>query len=190
MGWPLAVSAALMERRSRALYSALGALCFGHLLSMLLILLPFGLLLWLADWQRAIQIGASLIVFVFGIYLFFTKGHPRYLARVRPNQLVLWSFLSALAHGAGLMLVPIYLGICGLEGPFKSDPMQATVNVGTAFSVALIHSGVMIAAGGIMAATFYYIFGLKFLSKTFINLEKIWAASLTLVGVLGLAAAV
>lgn len=88
------------------------------------------------------------------------------------------------------MLVPIYLGICGLEGPFKSDPIQATVNVGTAFSVALIHSGVMIAAGGIMAATFYYIFGLKLLSKTFINLEKIWAASLVLVGVFGLAAAV
>ena len=29
-----------------------------------------------------------------------------------PSRLALWSFLAAMAHGAGLMLVPIYLGIC------------------------------------------------------------------------------
>src|SRR5436190_3193403 len=60
MGWPLAVSAGLMERDSRALFAALWPLTTGHLLAMLLVLLPFALLVALAEWQRVIQIGASL----------------------------------------------------------------------------------------------------------------------------------
>ena len=41
MGWPLAVSTALMERRDGALWRALAALGAGHLLAMLAILAPF-----------------------------------------------------------------------------------------------------------------------------------------------------
>jgi hypothetical protein len=40
MGWPLAVSAGLMERNARALVAALGSLWAGHLAAMLAILLP------------------------------------------------------------------------------------------------------------------------------------------------------
>lgn len=43
MGWPLAVSAALMERRASALPAALAALSFGHFVAMTAILLPFAL---------------------------------------------------------------------------------------------------------------------------------------------------
>jgi hypothetical protein len=68
MGWPLAVSAGLMEGRSRALVAALGALGAGHLLAMLLVILPFALLVALVDWQRQIQVAASLVVIGFGIF--------------------------------------------------------------------------------------------------------------------------
>src|ERR1041385_3351062 len=44
MGWPLAVSAGLMQRRSSALVAALGPLMAGHLLAMFLVMLPFALL--------------------------------------------------------------------------------------------------------------------------------------------------
>ena len=44
MGWPLAVSAALMDRKTSALPKALGALAFGHFLAMTAILLPFSLM--------------------------------------------------------------------------------------------------------------------------------------------------
>ena len=44
MGWPLAVSAGLMERSSRALVGALWPLTVGHLLAMLVVILPFALL--------------------------------------------------------------------------------------------------------------------------------------------------
>jgi len=98
MGWPLAVSAGLMERSSRALVAALGPLSLGHLLAMLLVLLPFALLVTLVEWQRQIQIGASLLVIGFGIFRFVDRRHPRGLARIRPTQLGLWSFAVAIAH--------------------------------------------------------------------------------------------
>jgi hypothetical protein len=112
MGWPLAVAAGLMERSSRALVAALWPLSIGHLLAIILVLLPFALLVTLVEWQRQIQIGPSLLVIGFGIIRFVDRRHPRALARIRPTQLGLWSFAVAIAHGAGLMLVPIYLGLC------------------------------------------------------------------------------
>src|SRR3954449_5747666 len=68
MGWPLAVSAGLMDRSPRALFAALGPLAGGHLLAMLLVILPFALLVVLVEWQREIQVGASLLVIGFGIF--------------------------------------------------------------------------------------------------------------------------
>src|SRR4249919_2298004 len=112
MGWPLAVSAGLMERSPRALLAALWPLMAGHLLAMLLVILPFALLVALVEWQQQIRIGAGLLVIGFGIFRLVDRRHPRVLARIRPTQLGLWSFVVAIAHGAGLMLVPIYLGLC------------------------------------------------------------------------------
>ena len=114
MGWPLAVAAGLMDKSSRALVAALGPLTVGHLLAILVVILPFSLLVALIYWQRQIQIGASFLVIGFGIFRLVNRRHPRALARIRPTQLGLWSFAVAIAHGAGLMLVPIYSGSAGL----------------------------------------------------------------------------
>ena len=46
--------------------SALWPLAAGHLLAMLVVILPFALLVALVEWQRQIQIGASLLVIGFG----------------------------------------------------------------------------------------------------------------------------
>ena len=77
MGWPLAVSAGLMERRPGALVAALWPLAAGHLLAMLLVLLPFALLIALVEWQRQIQISASLLVIGFGIFRLADRRHPQ-----------------------------------------------------------------------------------------------------------------
>ena len=92
--------------------AALWPLTVGHLLAMFVVILPFALLVALVEWQQQIQIGASLLVIGFGIFRLVNRRHPRVLARIRPTQLGLWSFVVAIAHGAGLMLVPIYLGLC------------------------------------------------------------------------------
>ncbi|HEV8033750.1 hypothetical protein, partial [Yoonia sp.] len=114
MGWPLAVSAALMERRHKAMPKALAMLALGHFLAMIGILLPFSMMIVLIQWEVEIRIGAGLLVIAMGCYLLINRRHPKILARVHPARLALWSFLAAMAHGAGLMLVPIYLGICAV----------------------------------------------------------------------------
>jgi hypothetical protein len=189
MGWPLAVSAGLMERSSRALVAALGPLTIGHLLAMLVVILPFSLLVSLVQWQRQIQIGASLLVIGFGIFRFVNRRHPRVLARIRPTQLALWSFAVAIAHGAGLMLVPIYLGLCrtaDLDTTHEAAGALINTNLGTAVLVSVVHSVAMIAAGGLLAWLVYRYLGLKFVSRSWFNLDATWAISLILVGALSL----
>jgi len=190
MGWPLAVSAGLMERSSRALVAALWPLTAGHLLAMLVVILPFALLVALVQWQRQIQIGASLLVVGFGIFRFVNRRHPRVLARMRPTQLGLWSFVVAIAHGAGLMLVPIYLGLCrarDLNRGHEAAGALINANLGMAVLVSVVHSVTMIAAGGILAWLVYRYLGLKFVSQSWFNLDATWASSLVLVGALSLA---
>lgn len=185
MGWPLAVSAGLMERSPRALVAALGPLAGGHLLAMLLVILPFALLVMLAEWQRQIQIGASLLVIGFGIFRLINQRHPRALARIPPTQLALWSFAVAIAHGAGLMLVPIYLGLCLEANPDRSHQAAGSLinaNLGMAVLVSTVHAAAMIAAGGGLAWLVYRYLGLKFVSRSWFNLETVWAVSLVLVG--------
>ena len=189
MGWPLAVSAALMDRRRRSLWRALRALAFGHLLAMAAILFPFGALLFLAEWQRAIQIVAACLVISLGVYLLITRRHPRFLARVPPSRLTLWSFLAAMAHGAGLMLVPIYLGICRTVETDTGHAAAAGLMTGTAgiaALVALAHTLAMTAAGGAFAFAVYRWFGLKALTRSWFNLDLVWASSLVLVGLVSL----
>jgi hypothetical protein len=190
MGWPLAVSAGLMQRSSRALVAALWPLTVGHLLAMLLVILPFALLVALVEWQRQVQVGASLLVIGFGIFRFVNRRHPRVLARIRPTQLGLWSFAVAIAHGAGLMLVPIYLGLCRVADPDRAhEAAGALINasLGMAVLVSLIHSVAMIAAGGTSAWLVYRYLGLKFVSRSWFNLDATWAVSLVFVGSLSLA---
>jgi hypothetical protein len=192
MGWPLAVSAALMEGRGRALVTALAALAAGHLLAMLAILLPFAAMTVLIDWQREIRIGAGLIVVALGLYLLITRRHPRFLARIPPARLALWSFLVALAHGAALMLVPIYLGLCGpgeLDAGHRAASALMARNIGLSVLVALAHTVAMIGAGGVAAYAVYRWLGLQALSRSWFNLEVVWALSLVLVGLIGLGTA-
>lgn len=190
MGWPLALSAGLMERRASALLAALFPLAAGHLLAILLVLLPFSLLAALVEWRRAIQIGASLLVIGFGLFRYVNRRHPRALARIPPAQLGLWSFAIAIAHGAGLMLVPIYLGLCraaDLDKGHEAAGALINANLGMAVLVSVVHSVAMIAAGGLLAWLVYHYLGLKFVSRSWFNLDATWAVSLILVGTSSLA---
>ena len=189
MGWPLAVTAGLMEKSSRALAGALWPLAAGHLLAMLVVLLPFALLAALVQWQQQIQVGASLLVIGFGVVRLLYRRHPRTLARIPPTQLGLWSFAVAIAHGAGLMLVPIYLGMCRIaeDRGHQAAGVLINANVGMAVLVSIVHCLAMVAAGGLSAWLVFRYLGLKFVAKGWFNLDATWAVSLVLVGALSLA---
>jgi hypothetical protein len=189
MGWPLAVSAGLMGRGRREVVAAMVPLATGHLVAMLVILLPFGLMTALLDWQREIRIGASVTVIAFGTFRLVNRRHPRALARIRPTQLALWSFAIATAHGAGLMLLPIYLGLCSteeLDTAHQASSILMARNSATAVLVSIVHTLSMVTAGGVIAFVVHDWLGLKFLSKSWFNLDFVWAVSLILIGAIGL----
>jgi hypothetical protein len=93
----------------------------------------------------------------------------------------------AIAHGAGLKLVPIYLGLCR-AADFNSghEAAGALINadLGMAVLVSVVHSVTMIAASGILAWLVYRYLGLTFVSRSWFNLDATWSFSLILMGAL------
>ena len=88
------------------------------------------------------------------------------------------------------MLVPIYLGLCrasDLDTGHEAAGALINANLGMAFPVCVVHSVSMLVAGGFSACLVYRYLGLKFLSRSWFNLDATWAVSLILVGALSLA---
>jgi hypothetical protein len=186
MGWPLAVAAGLSEKRGAAVFAALLPLAAGHFAAMAVVLLPFALLTMLSEHSGGIRIGAGLLVAGFGFYRLLNRRHPRALARIKPTQLALWSFLVAIAHGAGLLLVPIYLGLGAATGHAAHAGMPTDNSFVAALIVSAVHTLAMIVAGGGIAWLVYKYLGLQFLKKSWFNLETVWALSLIAAGGAGL----
>lgn len=190
MGWPLAVSAALMDRKPHALAMAFWPLAIGHFLAVLIALLPFALIVMFVEWQYQLRAIAALAVLGFGLYRLVDRRHPRALARIPPTQLGLWSFAVALAHGAGLMIVPIYLGLCtsdAISSGHDAARRLVAADIGFAGLVAAVHTVAMVLAGALMAWLAYRYLGLRFIARSWFNLDVVWAFSLVAVGAISLA---
>lgn len=205
MGWPLAVANGLSERRGAAVFRTLLPLGGGHLLAMAVVLVPFAMLSWYVAWSREIRIAAGFAVLAYGVYKLLRRRHPRFMARIRPTQLAWWSFLMATTHGAGLMLVPVALGLCeplpaaapagSAPGSLAADGAHAGLmalmrsNLGAALAVSALHTTAMVVAGLVVAWGVYRYLGLRFLKQAWFNLDALWGASLVVAGVAGAAMA-
>jgi hypothetical protein len=88
------------------------------------------------------------------------------------------------------MLVPIYLGLCrasDLDTGHEAAGVLINANLGMAVLVSVVHSVAMMVAGGLSAWLIYRYLGLKFVSRSWFNLDATWAVSLIVVGALSLA---
>ena len=94
--------------------------------------------------------------------------------------LMLWSFLMASAHGAGLMLIPLLLPICSSVSP------AAGMTLGDSTAVALaalgLHTAGMLAAIAVISLAVYNWIGIAFLRRGWINLDLLWIGVLLLCG--------
>ncbi len=189
MGWPLAVSNGMCEKRGAAVLATLVPLAAGHFLAMAVVSLPFSMLFRFFDWSITIRLTAGAAVMAFGMYKMLNRRHPRFLNRVRPSQLTLWSFLIATAHGAGLMLVPIYLGLCRPDQGHAAMADLMRAGLATSIIVCAVHTIAMVMAGGAMAWVVYRHVGLRLLRAAWLNLDSVWAVSLMLTGAIGCGAA-
>ena len=186
MGWLFAVSNGMQARRSGAVFFALPAIAVGHLLAMAVALLPFALLSAYLERTREISLAAGLLLIGFGVYKLIDRRHPRFLARIGPSQLVFWSFLMATAHGAGLMLAPVYLGLCtgARNSSFSHRAMEELIGSGVISTslVAVVHTLAMLLTAGLIAWLVYQYFGLRLLQRAWFNLDLLWVAFLIIVG--------
>ena len=191
MGWPLAVANGLSERRSGAVFRTLLPLGGGHFAAMAVILLPLAALGWVVQWSTSLRIAAGALVLSFGLARLAWRRHPRALARIPPTRLAWWSFLVATAHGAGLMLVPLVLGLCAPATASKDThaglmDALARSDLGAAVLVAAVHTLAMMLGGLALAWAVYRYLGLQFLRRAWFNLDLAWAGSLVLAGAAGI----
>src|SRR5438105_980192 len=119
MGWLFAVCLGLQERRRKAVLAALPPIAFGHALAVGLIVALVAVLRTSLQ-PRVLKYSAAAILILYGVFRIVRARHPRWVGmRVGFGDLTLWSFLMASAHGAGLMLIPVFLAMT------SSDPHAA-----------------------------------------------------------------
>jgi hypothetical protein len=186
MGWLFAVALGLNRGSRSIVLLSLVPIALGHAVAVatvLLAVLALGLVL-----DHAMLMRAAAVLLIAWALWHAIRGHRQRL-RVGMQTglagLVLWSFLMASAHGAGLMLVPILLPICA-SGAATSE-LHSGGAIPLAIAAAGIHSLTMLAAIGVISVTVYEWIGVGFLRRGWINLDKIWAAALLLCGVVLLA---
>jgi hypothetical protein len=129
----------------------------------------------------------------FGVYRLVRARHPRWVGmRVGFGGLILWGFLMASAHGAGLMLLPFALP----ASPMAMDasmPIPMAPAHGTSASLEMgmlivgVHSLGYLLVTTVVAFLVYRRFGLKLLRTAWFNIDLLWAVALIAAGLIALA---
>jgi hypothetical protein len=194
MGWLFAVALGLQERRLRAVLRALGPIALGHALAIGLAAVAVGMLGVMIPQRVLLALGGTALL-GFAAYKVATRfRHPRWVGmRVGPRELVLWSFLMASAHGAGLMLVPVLVGLRGEGvssalahaehlGHLTPQPTAARDALLPALAAVGLHSVAMLTVAGVLAVIVYQKVGVEVLRRAWINLDFVWAGALAISG--------
>ena len=198
MGWLFAVALGLQERRPRAVVVALGPIALGHALAIALAGLAVGALGLVVPQRALLGLGGAALL-AFAAYKLATRfRHPRWVGmRVGPRELMLWSFVMASAHGAGLMLMPVLIGLRtegvasalatpGHAGHLRHLPPAASAALVPSLAAVGLHSVAMLAVAGMVAVVVYQKLGVDILRRTWVNLDLLWVGALVIVGGLAL----
>jgi hypothetical protein len=194
MGWLFAVSRGMQERSRRAVLRSLIPIAIGHEASIALVAALVVGLEVVAD-SSTLRIVAAGALLAFGIFR-FAKPHAHFRwtsMRVTDRELTVWSFLMSTAHGAGLMVAPVLIGLQGAidrTGAVAHDKadlslVHASIGVG-AVGIAL-HVLAMLAVMGVIAVLVYDRLGLKVLRTAWINTDRLWAGAFVLAAFITLA---
>jgi hypothetical protein len=191
MGWLFAVSQGMQHRDRRAVLRALLPIAIGHELSIVLVAaIVFGAAAVVEP--QALHIGAAAALLAFGIFRFAKpRAHPRWTTmRVNRRELAWWSFLMSTAHGAGLMVAPLLIGLQGAEAASAHEHAEVAMASGVplvagGFGIAL-HVGAMLLVMGIVAVVVYEKLGLRMLGRAWLNTDALWASTFVMAGAITL----
>lgn len=191
MGWLFAVGLGLQERDRAAVLRALVPIALGHAASIATVVVAVWAARVLID-PHAVQLAAGGVLAAFGAYRLLRgfRHRARVGMRVGFSDLVLWSFLTSTAHGAGLMVVPPLLGLSGAGDPAATANPHLAIGAAVAGSVAQalaavgLHTLAMIAVAGAVAVVVFDRVGLGILRRAWVNLDLLWGLALVGAGLL------
>jgi hypothetical protein len=187
MGWLFAVALGMQERRRGAVLRAILPLGAGHALAVgaavgaalaIGAVVPLNQLRWLT--------GGVLVSL--GVMRVFRHQHSRVAGmRVGMGGLTVWSFLMATAHGAGLMVVPVFVGMSMAgagEHMHHMHHMAAAsgMSVGDALLATTLHAAGYLAVTASVAVLVFDRLGVGILRRVWVNLDLVWAAALIVTG--------
>ncbi len=171
MGWLFAVARGLQEKRRGAVLGSLLPIAIGHEASIVIVVIAVSLTEQLVP-PFFVRLLAALVLVCFGIYkLTRPRSHPGgFGMRVGPAGLALWSFLMSSAHGAGLMLAPVLLGL-----PVYAAYHSLSEITLQAVAAASLHVAAMLFVMGVVSVVVYEKVGLGILRRGWFNLDLAWS---------------
>ncbi len=177
MGWLFAVALGLHRKSRGAVLVALAPIALGHAASVAAVLAGATLFGSLVDMRTFAHASGVLLLCWAAWHL--VAGHRvpvRVGMQVGLAGLAAWSFIVATSHGAGAMLLPAVLSLCGPEAAGGLlDPGQS---MPVALAALAVHTTAMLTAIAAISLVVYEWAGLAFLRRSWINLDAIWTVAL------------
>lgn len=189
MGWLFAVALGLQEHRRGAIFRALLPLAGGHALAILAVI-TIAALAGLTVSPHALRWVVAAILIAVGLRFLVRHPHLRWAGmRVGMGELTLWSFLVASVHGAGLMVLPIFMGMSAAMG--MSTAQHASAGAGflasgtlaAAVTATVLHAASYLLVTTAVALLIFEKLGVGVLRKAWFNVDLLWATALMGTGV-------
>jgi hypothetical protein len=179
MGWLFAVGLGLHRRSRAVVLQSLIPIALGHLLAITIaaaLVVALGVFVD-ARIVRALA-GSALILWAIYHALYGMRHRVRVGMQAGFAGLLVWSFLMANAHGAGLMLSPALIPMC----LSPATPSVTGIALPAAIAAVAIHMAAMLVAMGVIASAVYDWIGVGFLRRGWINLDLLWTGALGAAG--------
>ena len=185
MGWLFAVALGMQEQKGSAVARSLIPIAVGHAMAIATVVLSavfLGMTLPLTIIRNLI---AALLVGM-GIYCLVRHRHPRWVRmQVGFRDLIVWSFLMASAHGAGLMVVPVLLRSTTVAAHSRMaghNHISQSVTPLAGMLATGVHTVAYLMVTGLLAWLVYRKLGLALLRKAWLNFDLVWASVLVATG--------
>jgi hypothetical protein len=186
MGWLFAVARGMQEKSRQAVLRSLLPIAMGHEASIVMVVVAVSLTEQVVP-PFFVRLLAALVLVSFGSYkLARPRSHPGgFGMRVGFVGLAGWSFLMSSAHGAGLMLAPVLLGL-----PVHAAYHSLSEISLTAVAAASLHVAAMLLVMGIISFVVYEKVGVGILRRGWFNLDLGWSIVLIVSGAVTLFTAI
>ena len=183
MGWLFAVALGMQEHRRSAVWRALLPLAMGHAFA-IAAAVAVAVLVGAIIPMHSLRWAVAAFLVALGVARLIRHRHPRWVGmRVGIGGLTVWSFLMASAHGAGLMVVPVFLAMGHESNQAACHAIAASTPTAALLATFLHAAGYLLITAAVAVLVFEKL-GVKILRKAWFNIDLVWVATLIATGVI------